>query len=206
VREHLVRITAIYSRPLVYDADANIVDFTGMLIEGTTPQHKLHMAGKADTRTTEPFSEELYTSIMSMDVSQLLHNSAADASMIPGVNLPSSFTAEQCDVPTLRAHLAARGGSLSGKKADLVTSVKSHNFLESQVPRTYVNRGADKNGSLYVSINTSSTRSIGTIMAELKSSFEDVKDATEAKSLIDDTCLLLQQGVSSTVAIITLQE
>jgi hypothetical protein len=32
-------------------------------------------------------------------------------------------------------------------------------------------------------------------MAELKSSFADVKDATEAKSLIDDTCLLLQQGL-----------
>lgn len=195
VREHLVRITAIYSRPLVYDADANIVDFTGMLIEGTSPQHKLHMAGKANTRSTEPFNEELHTSIMCMDVSQLLHHSAADASTIRGVNLPLSVAAEQCDVPTLRDHIAARGGKISGKKADLVKASKSYIFLESQVSRSYINRQVDKEGSLYVSLNTSGTRSIGVIMAELKSKFETVKDAPATKSLIDETCLLMQRGL-----------
>jgi hypothetical protein len=61
-------------------------------------------------------------------------------------------------------------------KPELVKAVKCYQLLEDQVPRNYVDRNPDKNGSKFASINTSSTNSIRSILDELMNKLSAVTD------------------------------
>ena len=118
---------------------------------------------------------------------------AAEASTIQGVNLPDGKIQEQCHVPDLRDFLACRGGSITMNKPELVKMVKLYQFMEKQVPKTYVDRHPDPNGSLYSKLDTSGTRRIDLILKDLVNE-ADLYECRERASLIKDTYNLFMHG------------
>ena len=102
-------IVDVYSFGKVYDANGNIIDMSGRIIEQTTQQFKRHMAGKLNSRTRCQHDEELLCDIRSMDCSELIVQTAADTSNIRGVRLPDGKPPEHCAVADLRDFVAARG-------------------------------------------------------------------------------------------------
>ena len=121
-----------------------------------------------------------------MDCSQLIHQTAAKASTIRGISLPEGRAVNECTVANLRDFIAARGGKISMKKSELVTAVKQYQFIETQAPKTYVDRNPNPNGILYAKIDTSGTRNVGTILEDLKHVVERVDD-TGVGGIIHDT-------------------
>jgi hypothetical protein len=187
VATYLQRIVDIYSFPHVYDEHSNIIDLSGRIVKQASQQLKQHMNGEVHTRTAEAFEQPFASELGSLDCSQLLLRSAAEVSTIRGVQLPANKPVDQNGVPVLRDFIAARGGSITMNKPDLVKAVKCYQLLEDQVPRNYVDRNPDKNGSKFASINTSSTNSIRSILAELMNKLSAVTDLPGKKELIVET-------------------
>ena len=79
-------------------------------------------------------------------------------------------------------------------KKDLVSTAKQYSFLEAEVPRTYVDRNPDPNGTLYAAVSTSGTRPVADILAELNSKFSTTTDAAVLRGLVEDTFKLFKQG------------
>jgi hypothetical protein len=74
---------------------------------------------------------------------------------------------DQNNAPALRDYIAARGGTISGmNKSELVKKASLNHFLEGHTSCHYIDRYADRNGSTYISVDTSSTIPIGTILAD----------------------------------------
>jgi hypothetical protein len=102
---------------------------------------------------------------------------------------------DQNNAPALRDYIAARGGTISGmNKSDLVKKASLNHFLEEHTSRHYVDRYADRNGSTYISVDTSSTIPIGTILADANRKFATVNDLPDVKALISETNCLFQAG------------
>jgi hypothetical protein len=176
VATYLQRIVDIYSLPHVYDEHSNIIDLSGRTVQQASQQLKQHMNGEVHTRTAEAFEQPFASELGSLDCSQLLLRSAAEVSTIRGVQLPANKPVDQNGVPVLRDFVAARGGLITMNKPELVKAVKCYQLLEDQVPRNYVDRNPDKNGSKFASINTSSTNSIRSILDELMNKLSAVTD------------------------------
>ncbi|KAL7537995.1 hypothetical protein ACHAWF_012226, partial [Thalassiosira exigua] len=195
VARHLQRIVDIYTRGHVYDTDANIVDLSNTLVRRATPAFKRHMKGELNSRSLEEFDADLREQLNSLDCSQLLHCSAADVSTIRGVRLPTDKTVDQCNVSELRDYVAARGGKISLTKPHLVKAAKAYSFLEAQVSKRYVDRHPDPNGTLFVSVSTSCTRSVRDILSELNSKFARATDAPSISSLVADAYELFEANL-----------
>ena len=88
-----------------------------------------------------------------------------------------------------------RGGKLTLSKKDVVYTVKQHRFIEKEVSKTYVDCDPNPNASTYVDINTSSTRSIGTILTDLNAKLSTCADAVTFHGLIKDMHRVVNQGV-----------
>ena len=56
----------------VYDLDANVVDMCGTLVKRAGPNFVEHMRGEVDSRTLQPFGDNLQQELHNLDVSQLL--------------------------------------------------------------------------------------------------------------------------------------
>lgn len=153
VCKYLQNIVDIYSNPKIYDDSSNIIFFDGAVDKESTLSFNLHKAGVYNSRTALPFLPEEANLIKTMDCSQLLVNTAAETSTIRGVNLPPGATPEECTVSALRDFLAARSGSITGNKPELVKAVKSHQFVEQEVSRRFVNRNYNKK-DLFTSLLT----------------------------------------------------
>ena len=189
---HLQRIVDIYTRGKVYDDSASIIGFDGSVVKRSTPLFKKHVLGDVNSQTLEHFDDSLVQEIRSLDCAQLLHCSVANASTIRGVHLPRNKSVEQCNVSELRDFVAARGGKISLNKPELVETSKSYSFLEAQVPKQYVDRCPDPNGTLYASVSTSCTRSVRSILSELKTTFDSTTDAPAIRDLVADAHRLLE--------------
>lgn len=196
VEDYMQSIVDVYALGLVYDEQSNIIDMTGKRVVEYTSQSLRHMRGEVDSRTGDEHGEELLQYLRGMDCSQFIAKTAADTSTIRGVHLPNDLTPSQCNVSTLRDFLAARGGTISMAKDELVTAARCHQFLERQVPRKYVDRNPDRNGLYYKNINTSSTRSIGQILHDLASGVSTIPSGTSlVHDLIREAHELYNQGL-----------
>ena len=195
VARHLQRIVDIYTRGQVYDTDANSVDLSNALVRRATPAFKRHMKGELNSRSLEEFDGDLREQLNSLDCAQLLHRSAADASTIRGVRLPTDKTVDQCNVSELRDFVAARGGKISLTKPHLVKATKAYSFLAAQVSKRYVDRHPDPNGTLFVSASTSCTRFVRDILSELNSKFARATDAPSISSLVADAYELFEANL-----------
>ena len=177
VRQHLQNIVDVYSSGKVYDKDSNIIDMTsGEIITAATSQSQQHMAGEVDTKSRLPLSEKLQTELDNTDYSQFIHQTAAVASTIRGVKLPEGKTEDTSTVSDLSDYVAARGGTITLKKPELVKAAKCYTFLEGEVPKKYVDRHPDPNGSLYAKFDVSGTRSMGETLTELVQHHQVLKD------------------------------
>jgi len=121
--------------------------------------------------------------------------SAADVSTVRGVNIPAGKTKEQCTVTQLCDMMGAHGGKLILNKKDLVYTVKQYRFLEKEVSKTYVDRDPNPNASTSADIDTSSTRSIGTILTDLNAKSSTCADAIAFHGLIEDTHRAFNQAL-----------
>ena len=108
--------------------------------------------------------------------------------------MPANKTPDQCTVSELRDFVAARGGKISGRKPELVNTVKSWQFIEAQVSKPYIDRNPNPNGILYAKIDTSGTRPIGEILDDLHEKVS-ASDGTDIHSLIRDSHLYYEQGL-----------
>ena len=168
VEQHLQDIVNIYSSGKVYDNDANIIDMTtGDIITEATSESKLHMRGDVNSKTRREHPPEFVDELNNTDWSQFIHATAANTSTIRGVTLPAGKEIHQCNVTQLSDFVAARGGKISIKKPELITAASCYQFLEDEVPKKYVDRHPDPNGSLFAKIDTSGTRAIGDILRDL---------------------------------------
>ena len=194
VEAHLQRVVDVYSKGRVYDDKSNIISMSGQRISAANQQTVRHMAGKNNSRTMEPHPSSLTKAIESIDCSQLLLKTAADASTIRGANLPENKTPSECTVSILRDFIAARGGKISGRKEELVALVDTYQFIEKQVPKVFVDRNPNPNGILYAKIDTSGKQSIGAILGQLHSKVAAIDDAG-IRSLVQDVHGYYQQGL-----------
>ena len=98
------------------------------------------MAGN-DACSLDCFADDgLTNELQKLDVSQLLHLSAANASTMRDVSMPGGKMVKQCMVAQLRDMIGARSGKLTLNKPELVAAVKQCLFLKQEVNKTYVNR------------------------------------------------------------------
>lgn len=77
-------VVDVYSMGRVYDEESNIIDISGEQVSAATTLTKRHMTGKVNCRTLESFSDDLTRELDKIDVSQLLHQTASNASNIRG--------------------------------------------------------------------------------------------------------------------------
>ena len=97
-------------------------------------------------------------------------------------------------VSQIRDFVGEQGGKIFGRKDELVKVAKLNQFMEKEIPRTYVNRQPNPSGSVYWKINTSCTRSLAQILSELMGNANRFNDTPAIKSLIQDTHRLYQAG------------
>ena len=193
---HLQHVVDVYSLGNIYDNSSSIRKMNGQIVEQATELSKQHMAGKVNSRTCQEHPTDLRGELndLAKNCNQLILQTAADASTILGVRLPENRDKrEDCTVKELRNYIAARGGKISGKREQLLTAAKAHQFLEGQVAKRYVDRNPNPNGSLYLSVNTSGTRSVSEILNELYQN-KDKFDA-ETCGLISETYTHFSNGL-----------
>ena len=125
IKCHLQRVVDIHTTGEVHNDQSAIVTLNGTMIVDATGASRSHMNGNLNSRTRHPFSDALIKELEELNVSQLIHKSANDASSIRGAQLPIGKTAQQCTVPQLRDHIACRGGTMSNKnKAALICTAQ----------------------------------------------------------------------------------
>ena len=190
---YLQSIVTIFTDGPIYDEDSNVINLSGKLLVPADTTSKKHMRGELHSRSREAFCDKLKKEIEALDCSQLLHKSAADASTIRGVCLPDGKQPNQCTVAQLRDFIAARGGKISMNRPELIKTVRQYQFIEKQVRKRYVERNADPNGELFAKFNTSGTRPVGDVLADVHRVYS--AGSHWAKSLVCDAMQLFRDGL-----------
>ena len=185
VKADLQKVVDVYEHGLVYSKNSDTIDIgSDELIERHSSESEEHMSGSVNCRTGSEFSDILKKQIESLDVSQLINRTSADVSQIRGATLPKEVIRDNC-CDDLRDFVGAHGGNVTGRKADLEVTASDYQFMEKEVPWPLVDRAPAKTGSLFVKIDTSSTRDVGKILDSILSHCDQFDSNT--KELVELT-------------------
>ena len=193
VENYLQHIVDIFTRGPIYDSKSNIVEQSGKLIVRADATSLKHMRGELHSRSREAFDAKLQSELDSLRPEHLLHCSVTETSLIRGVSLPAGKTVDQCIVAELRDFIAARGGGITMNRPELVRTAKQYQFLEKQVRKNYVDRHADPNSELFAKFDTSGTRFVGDVLADVDRVYSRGKHW--AKKLVGEAHHLFKEGM-----------
>ena len=146
-----------------YDVAGNMRTVSGAIVKSSSRATRRHMRGELDPKSATEFTSTQKRQIESIEVHNLVHNSAARRESINGLSLPQGRdTVASCKVEELKAIVIARGGGVTGRdgkalnKVQLQKIVRAYLSMEAENSKhtVYFNRSRVRNG-IFASIDTS---------------------------------------------------